>query len=115
MGALGFAAAYLVAGFAGGDPSRPAQNQAEEEEAEDQYYTVPSLQDGDMTTQRTQQGYVININARTNKGKNHVADAINQAMSRNLSTDVNISLNMKEDQGNIDDRYIQQLLAGAIQ
>jgi hypothetical protein len=115
VGALGIAGAYMVAGFVGGNPAAPAQNQAEQN-AEDQYYTVPNLQDGQpmVAPGGQQQGYVININARTGRGKEHAEDAIRNAMSQSIPTDINISMNINDNHGNISDRYIENLIAGAI-
>jgi hypothetical protein len=114
IGALGLAGAYLVAGFVGGNPSRPADTQAMEDS---QGYDIPSLTDQDLQNAQSskQPGYVINVNAKTNQDKQHASQAINNAVSRNYNTNVNISMNITDDNGNINDRYVEQLLAGAIQ
>lgn len=112
IGALGIAGAYLMAGFVGGNPSEPAETQAAQMQ---NYSEVPSLQDPGMAaSQPTMNGYVVNINARTNQGKQHAMDALQQAVSRSTSTNVNIAMNINEDTGNIDDRYVDRLLAGAL-
>jgi len=113
FGAMGIAASFLVAGFVGGNPA-PAQNQAEFV-SDEQYYNVPSLQDNSMSYSSSgQQGYAININAQTAKGRNNIEEALQQAMQQSLPTDVNISMNINENDSNIDSRYIENLLAGAL-
>jgi hypothetical protein len=114
VGALGLAGAYLVAGFVGGNPSRPADTQAMEDS--DQYYTDPSFQDSAAVQQSgsKQQGYVININANTRHGQRNISDAISSAIQRSVPTDVNIAMNINSNQGNITDRDIERMLAGAI-
>jgi hypothetical protein len=114
LGALGIAGAYMVAGFAGGNPA-PAQTQAQQA-SEDQYYSVPSLQDDQpmMAPGGQEKGYVININARTAQGKEHATGAIRSAMHQSIPTDVNIAMNINDNHGNINDRYIESLIAGTI-
>lgn len=111
LGALGVGAAIMVSGFVGGNPSAPAQNQAQGQ-AEDQYYTVPSLGDSGAAAQpRGQQGYVININARSDKGQKRIQEIMHEAMTKSTTTDVNISLNINQNQGNIDNRTLENILA----
>jgi hypothetical protein len=114
LGAMGIAGAFMVAGFVGGNPSAPSDTQAHEV-SEDQFYDIPSLQDQDLSmVQNSKQGYVININARSAKGKQHVQEAIQMAMQNSLSTDVNIAMNINEQAGNISNRDIERLLSGAL-
>jgi hypothetical protein len=114
-GALGLAGAFLVAGFAGGNPARPAENQAAED-SKGQSYNVPSLQDNSMQPQRKQTGYVINVSGNSDRDNNqHVANSFQQVMQSSFSsTNVNISMNIKDARGNINDRLMDQLLARAI-
>lgn len=113
IGALGIAGAYLMAGFVGGNPSAPAETQASQMQ---DYSEVPSLQDPNLAgaSQPGMNGYVVNINARTNQGKQHAMDALQQAVSRGGTTNVNIAMNINEDTGNINDRYVERLLSGAL-
>jgi hypothetical protein len=113
VGALGLAGAFLVSGFVGGNPSRPAETQASEDA---QYYDVPSLSDQQNTPvqQNKQQGYVVNINARTNKDTQHAATAINHAVSSSYNSNIAVNMNITDDKGNINDRYVEQLISGAI-
>jgi tRNA threonylcarbamoyladenosine modification (KEOPS) complex Cgi121 subunit len=61
-----------------------------------------------------QQGYVVNINARSNRGKQHAISAIQQAISQGTSQSVNISMNINDNYGNISDRDIQKAIKDAL-
>lgn len=117
VGALGLAAGIMMAGFIGGNPSKGATNQAQAEHGngEDSY---GSLQDRDLEIsqlpQGSGQGYVININATSNKGQAHVQQAIQKAMQSATPTDINISMNVSDKTSNINSRFIDKLLSGAL-
>lgn len=113
LGAIGLAAGVLVAGYAGGRP-RPADVQAMEE-AQD--YQAPmdghSLIDPSLafSNMGTKQGYVVNINARTDKGRDHAVSAIQQALSSGTSSNINVSMNINDNYGNITDKDLERALA----
>lgn len=112
-GAVGIAAAVMVAGFVGGRP-RPAGTQALET-ADEAPTNIPALYDQGMPIQsRSQSGYVVNINAKTDKGRDHAVSAIQQALTSGSNSNINISMNINEDHGNIDNRRMDQLIAGAL-
>ena len=115
VGALGLAAAIMVTGYVGGNPTKPADTQADEQNQSDKY---DSLQDTDLQIQQlpqgTTRGYVININATSDKGKKHVQDAIQLAMQSSIPTDVNIQMNINDKTSNIDSKFIDKLLIGAL-
>lgn len=113
--AVGIAAGVMVAGFVGGRP-RPADTQAMEE-AQDyapmdgpMMLADPSL--GGMVPS-SNGGYVVNINARTDKGRQHAVNAIQQAISSGTSSSVNISMNIHDNYGNITDREIEKAIESA--
>lgn len=114
MGAVGIAAGIMVAGFVGGRP-RPADVHAMEE-AQD--YQTPmegySLADPGMMPGGNQQGYVININARTNKGRDNAVQALQQAMASGNNANINIAMNITDNYGNINDRDIEKAILGAL-
>ena len=91
-GAIGIAAGIMVAGFVGGRP-RPADVHAMEEASD---YQTPiegyQLADPGMMPGGSQQGYVININARTNKGRDNAARALQQAIASGGNANINLSL-----------------------
>jgi hypothetical protein len=109
MGALGIAAGVMMLGYAGGRP-RPADTQAMEE-AQD--YPAPNLMDSGMmvTPNMGNQGYVVNINARTDKGRQNAIDALQQAIYNGTNSSINISMNINDNWGNIStDRYIEKII-----
>ena len=114
LSALGLAAAVMLTGYVGGNPSKPAQNHAQDQSNSE----YDSLQDEDLQINRlpegSKQGYVININATSDKGRKHVQDAIQVAMQSSVPTDINIQMNIDDKTRNIDNRYITKLLSGAI-
>ena len=85
------------------------------EEAQD--YQTPmegyQLADPGMTMSSGQQGYVININARTNKGRQNTIKALEQAIANGSSSNINIAMNITDDYGNINDRQIEEAIMGA--
>lgn len=113
-GAIGIAAGIMVAGFVGGRP-RPADVHAMEEARD---YQTPmegyQLADPGMTMGGSQQGYVININARTNKGRDNAAQALQQAIASGGNANINIAMNITDNYGNINDRDIEKAILGAL-
>ena len=113
MGAVGIAASVLVAGFVGGRP-RPAETQAMEEATD---YQTPmdgyQLADPGMSASGGQHGYVININARSDKGRENAVQALQQAIASGTSSNINVSMNITDNYGNINDRDIEEAIKGA--
>ena len=113
-GAIGIAAGIMVAGFVGGRP-RPADVHAMEEASD---YQTPmegyQLADPGMMPGGSQQGYVININARTNKGRDNAARALQQAIASGGNANINIAMNITDNYGNINDRDIENAILGAL-
>ena len=114
MGALGVAAGVMALGYVGGRP-RPADTQAMEE-AQD--YPAPNLMDASMMqampNQGGQQGYIVNINARTDKGRDNAISAIQQALVNGSGTSINVSMNINDNYGNITDRDIEKIIKDAL-
>ena len=113
-GAIGIAAGIMVAGFVGGRP-RPADVHAMEEARD---YQTPmegyQLADPGMAMNRNQQGYIININARTDKGRDNAAQALQQAIASGGNANINIAMNITDNYGNINDRDIEKAILGAL-
>ena len=113
MGAVGIAAGIMIAGYVGGRP-RPADVHAMEEASD---YQTPmegyQLADPGMMPGGGQQGYVININARTNKGRDQAVQALQQAISSGNNANINIAMNITDNYGNINDRDIERAIMGA--
>lgn len=112
LGALGIAAGVMMVGYAGGRP-RPADTQAMEE-AQD--YQAPNLMDSGMTVSPNMgnQGYVVNINARSDKGRDHAVSALQQALYNGTNSSINVSMNINDNWGNINDRDIEKMISDAI-
>lgn len=110
--ALGVAAAVMMAGYIGGNPTTPADNQAQ------QINDYQSLQDEDLSIQQlpqgTGQGYVININAQSDRGKEHVAQAIQKAMQSSVTTDINIAMSMNDNTRAINSRTLEKLMSSIL-
>ena len=110
--ALGIAGAIMAIGYIGGNPSVAPGMEAQQM---DEY---ESLQDEDLSINKLPggagQGYVININATSNAGQEHAINAIQKAMHSSVPTDINIAMNMTDKTSNINSRYIENLLLGAL-
>ena len=110
--ALGIAAAVMMTGYIGGNPTVAPGTEAEDLNQYD------SLQDKDLSIQSlpqgTGQGYVVNINAQSAKGQDYAMQAIQKAMQSSVTTDINISMNISDKTSNINSRFIDSLLAGAL-
>lgn len=117
MGALGIAAGIMAVGFVGGRP-RPADAHAMEE-AEDfqapmnghSVLSDPGLAFGQGSGPN---GYVVNINARTDKGRSHAVSAIQEAISNGTSSNINVSMNINDNYGNINDRDLEKAFADVL-
>lgn len=112
-GAVGIAAGIMIAGFVGGRP-RPADTQAMEE------YQTPMETGGYMLADPGMpmgngghQGYVININARTDQGRDNAINALQRAISSGTSSTINVAMNITDNYGNINDRALEDAIVGA--
>ena len=120
MGAVGIAAGVMMLGYVGGRP-RPADTQAMEEAGTNDYQEphqgmFGGLMDPGLAPMPMggQQGYVVNINARSDKGKRHAISAIQQAISSGTSSSVNVAMNINDNYGNINDRDLQKAIKDAL-
>lgn len=113
MGALGIAAGVMALGYVGGRP-RPADVQAMEE-AQD--FQAPMdghsvLSDPGLSfRQGGSNGYVVNINARTDKGKDHAVSAIQEAISSGTSSSISMSMNINDNYGNMSNKDLENAMA----
>lgn len=114
FGALGLAGSIMVAGFVGGNPAEPAMTQAENMQ-DDGLYAIPPMADQNIVVQQGHNGgYVININAKTDKERRYIEEAIKHAMAQSYhTTNINISMNIKDSSGNITDRNIEEIIRGS--
>lgn len=115
IGTLGLAAAIMVAGYTAGRP-RPADTHAMEESDEYDSRNVPSLADPGIAYQQSngKSGYVININAKTNKSKDRIVHAMQEAFSSQVPGNINLQMNINDNYGNINDKEIANALADVL-
>jgi hypothetical protein len=104
------AGAILFTGFVGGNPATPSGREAEQQnDYQEENPPVPiNLADPSLSASgRKQPGYVININAQTQKDKDYASRVITQAVTRNYqNTNVNVSMNVNQQPGNISGKEI---------
>lgn len=120
LGALGVAAAVMTAGFVGGKP-QPTQQQAQElaEDHPEAPQGAGNMMLSDAGNQHQTpigggRGYVVNINARSNRGRDNAAQAIQQALTKSVgSNNVNIQMSVNEDYGNVSDRDMKDAIWSA--
>lgn len=117
FGALGLAGATMLAGFVGGNPSKPAETHAQDQSGSE--YEIPPLTDTNLNKTRggPQQGYVININAQTSQGQQHASSAIQQALSSgfgNTNTNINVAMNI-HNSGQANAAQVSRMLESAFQ
>ncbi len=116
IAALGLAGAAVFGGYAGGNPARPAQQQAQEVYEQNPPPRNINMADPSLTaSNRKQAGYVININAQTQRDKEYASRLITQAVTQNFQdTNVNVSMNVNQQPGNISGKdlmdYLEQVL-----
>lgn len=100
---MAVAGGLLLSGYTSSSAPAPAETQADgaQQEFRDMYSTseVPSFSDGNMNTMRmnsnARQGYVINISAKTDDGRQQAIDAINSAVGGAVpqASSINIAMN----------------------
>lgn len=116
FGAVGLAGAVMLAGFTGGNPAVPAETQAQNS-GEAETYQIPKLSDSNLSRMRRgpQQGYVININAQTDQGRQYATDAIQQALADGFgTTNINVAMNIHAS-GQVNAVQVARMLELAIQ
>ena len=114
MATIAFSAAYMLTGFMGNNASQPV----EAEQVMPQ--NSPQLADQQYSMQANNtsnpNGYVINI--RGNGSPQSMARAqqvMNQSLSQSIGGNLNIRMNITDSNGNINDRYLDELISNAIQ
>lgn len=116
IAALGIAGAAVFGGYAGGNPSVPAQQQAQGVHEQNPPPRAINLADKSLTTaSRKQAGYVINLNVQTQKDKEYASRLITQAITQNFQdTNVNVSMNVNQQPGNISGKDLMDYLEQAL-
>lgn len=116
LSALTLAGAAVFGGYAGGNPAQPAQQQAQNIQEQNPPPRNINLTDPSLTaSNRKQAGYVININAQTQKDKEYASRLITQAVTKNFQdTNVNVSMNVNQQPGNISGNDLIDYLSQAL-
>ena len=119
--AVGIAAGIMLAGYAGGNPSRAAGSEAQEmSQPVPQQSIQPQLIDPRIGNVMggPSQGYVINLNARSddpNMSSQYIGRMIGQAMtSTYFNNSVNVNLNVKERKDQISNDDLRNYLMTAL-
>lgn len=114
--ALGFASAYMITGFIGGNPAKSATTQASERSTQSYspQYALSDFGGQYEAPQSTSEGYVININAQgEDRNVQRTIDNINQSISRSTSTNVSMQVSINE-MTNFDNLKINKMLSRAL-
>ena len=111
------ATAYMLTGYIGNNASQPNDLQAQQMQENQQQYSSLSDMQRNMTisNQNIPKGYVINIKGSGNPQTiNRTKDIIGNSMANSLGTNVNINMQIMDSNGNINDRYLDELIANSI-
>lgn len=111
------ATAYMLTGYIGNNASQPNDLQAQQMQENQQQYSSLSDMQRNMTisNQNIPKGYVINIKGSGNPQTiNRTKNIIGNSMANSLGTNVNINMQIMDSNGNINDRYLDELIANSI-
>ena len=128
------AGAVMMTGFVGGNPATPSAKQADQRSQLDRLQAGEKIDEGSplyyeqnpppsniqladpslSPSGRKQPGYVININAQTQREKDYASRIITQAVTQNYhNTNVNVSMNVNQQPGNISGKEIADYIRQA--
>lgn len=113
IGVLGLASGLLISGFASGNPLKNPNPQEMESSPKTEAMSVPDFfeKQGGYVTGNSQNGYILNIKADTNKGQRHMKRALKQAVKATAGGAVNINMNFKSNNsGGYSDQDIEKLI-----
>ena len=115
-GLLGLAGAVMAAGFIGGNPSAPSGTEAMQTVQDSQPYEIQSV--GNMQpqiNQRAPQGYIINVNASSDKGQDYISGLMQQTIRAQFpNQNVSMTMNINDSSSNISFRDVANYLRNAI-
>lgn len=115
-GLLGLAGAVMAAGFIGGNPSAPSGTEALQTVQDSQPYEIQSV--GSMQPQINQQapqGYIINVNASSDKGQDYISGLMQQTIRAQFpNQNVSMTMNINDSSSNISFRDVANYLRNAI-
>lgn len=116
LGALGIAAAVMMAGFVGGNPSEPPAPRIYQPQQQVAYAGQESFDYGDTQYQQPQQGYVVNMRGKTNGSFIRTRQNVHNMMTNNMYGNVHVTMNVKTaySPNMSNDMYVEQLLSNML-
>lgn len=114
-GILGLAGAIMAAGFIGGNPTAPSGTEAMQTVQDSQPYEIQSVNMQPQIHQQAPQGYIINVNASSDKGQDYISGLMQQTMrSQFPNQNINMTMNINDSSSNISFRDVASYLMSAI-
>lgn len=117
-GILTLAGSIMAAGFIGGTPTAPSGSEAQQAVQDAPRYQIEGSLVGDMSpqiNQRAPQGYVVNINASSDKDRDYISGLMQQTMRAQFpNQNISMSMNINDSSSNISFRDIANYMQGAI-
>ena len=115
-GLLGLAGAVMAAGFIGGNPSAPSGTEAMQTVQDSQPYEIQSVGNiQPQINQRAPQGYIINVNASSDKGQDYISGLMQQTIRAQFpNQNISMTMNINDSSSNISFRDVANYLRNAI-
>ena len=115
-GLLGLAGAVMAASFIGGNPSAPSGTEALQTVQDSQPYEIQSVGNiQPQINQRAPQGYIINVNASSDKGQDYISGLMQQTIRAQFpNQNVSMTMNINDSSSNISFRDVANYLRNAI-
>ena len=115
-GLLGLAGAVMAAGFIGGNPSSPSGTEAMQTVQDSQPYEIQSVGNiQPQINQRAPQGYIINVNASSDKGQDYISGLMQQTIRAQFpNQNVSMTMNINDSSSNVSFRDVANYLRNAI-
>ena len=115
-GLLGLAGAVMAAGFIGGNPSAPSGTEAMQTVQDSQPYEIQSVGNiQPQINQRAPQGYIINVNASSDKGQDYISGLMQQTIRAQFpNQNVSMTMNINDSSSNVSFRDVANYLRNAI-
>lgn len=115
-GLLGLAGAVMAVGFIGGNPSAPSGTEALQTVQDSQPYEIQSVGNiQPQINQRAPQGYIINVNASSDKGQDYISGLMQQTIRAQFpNQNISMTMNINDSSSNISFRDVANYLRNAI-
>lgn len=117
-GILALAGSIMAAGIIGGAPTAPSGSEAQQTVQDAPSYQIEGSLVGDISPQihqRAPQGYVVNVNASSDKGQDYISGLMQQTMRAQFpNQNISMSMNINDSSSNISFRDIANYMQGMI-